>query len=143
MSLEINDVNELQKLLAALDLKVQSLEELKGLLAVVQGATDPETARLKTIRQIGYQVPGIMAAAAGIVSFFLILFSSAGNSAPSPALLIGCLTAIWGAVALVSVPAVLSSMILLARLKITPPAPSSGLGAAQRFSESFTVRKEP
>jgi hypothetical protein len=84
-----------------------------------------------------------MAAAAGIVSFFLILFSSAPTGAPNAAVLIGCLTAIWGAVALVSVPAVLSSMILLARLKITPPAPSSAFGAAQRFSESFSVRKEP
>jgi hypothetical protein len=149
MGLEINDVNDLQKLLASVNLKVQSIEELKGLLAVVQGPTDPETARLKTIKQIGYHVPAIMAAAAGCVSFFLCIFSAVPTGGLGPVALLGGLGVMWGAVALVSVPAVLSAMILLARLKIEPAAPrdrppaaASGLGVEQRLSEFITARKD-
>ncbi|HZT79306.1 MAG TPA: hypothetical protein VFA26_03740, partial [Gemmataceae bacterium] len=109
MSLEINDIGELEKLLRKLDLKVQNLDELKSLLATVQKPEDPEQARLETIKHIGVTVPCTAAGVAGGVSFFLVFFGAAAGTIA----VAGGLAAIWGAVALVSIPAVIGAMILL------------------------------
>jgi hypothetical protein len=143
MSLEINDVDDLQKLLKKLDLKVQNLDELKSLLVAVQTPKNPEQARLETIKNIGVTVPCTAVGVAFGASFFLFFFGAWGGTV---GLVVG-LAAIWGAVALVSIPAVLGAMILL-RSRPAPPAVSSppatapSLGAGERPSEFVIAGKE-
>jgi hypothetical protein len=142
MGLEINDINDLQKLLKRIDLKVQSIEELKALLAVVQQPRDPVTAQVETIKKIGHEVPTAVACTGGVVSFLLVFFGSGFG----PVAMVGALAIIWGAVALICVPAILSSMILLGRLQATPAARRDSppvTDMEKRLSEYITVRKEP
>jgi hypothetical protein len=144
MSLEINDVGELEKLLRKLDLKVHDLDELKSLLATLQRPKDPDQVRLETIRHIGVTVPCTAAGVAMGATFTLLFFGGILD----PSAIVGGLGAIWGSVAVMSVPAVLAAMWLLR----VPPAPSSGGPAtppntsrrvAEDLSEFVIARKEP
>src|SRR5262245_35724179 len=144
MSFEINDVGELEKLLKKLDLKVQSLDELKSLLATVQRPKDHESARLDTIKQIGVTVPCTAAGVAGAVSFFLILFGAGMLGFVG---IVASLGAIWTAVAIISVAAIVASALLLRRQRSVPgdlaPASTPLPHLDDKLSEFITARNQP
>lgn len=125
MSVLIESTDELLALLKKMDLKVHSVEELRHLLASINANYNSEAARQKTGKLIGVAVPGIMAGAAAFATFFLL---GAGSTLPTVDLMpftVGGLAVIWGAVALVSVPAVIAGAVMtsIRRGRATPDNP--------------------
>lgn len=108
MSLMIESTDELLALIKKMDLKVQSVEELRQLLATINANYNPDAARQKTGKQIGTIVPGVMAAAAAFASFCLLTVET--NHPTSVA--VGGLAVIWGPVALVSTAAVIAGAVM-------------------------------
>jgi hypothetical protein len=110
MSVLIDNTEDLLTLVKKLDLKVNSVEELEYLLTMINSGYDPETARQKTARLVGVAVPCSMAGAAALTSFFLLMPGQAVNANG-----VAVLAVAWGACALVSVAAVITSAIMLGR----------------------------
>lgn len=109
MSVMIESTEELLALMKKMNLKVSSVDELRQLLATVNANYNPDAARQKTGKQISTVVPGIMAGAAAVASFFLL---GAEATTPSVRHTVAGLAVIWGSVALVNTAAVIAGAIL-------------------------------
>lgn len=118
MSLSIESTDELLDVLKKLNLKVANVDELRQLLATINANYNAEAARQKTAKLVGVTVPGGMATAAAIASFFLL-----GGPGPTTSATVGGLALVWGACALVSVAAVLASALMTSARRggRTPP----------------------
>lgn len=105
MSVMIESAEELLTVLKKMNLKVESVDELRQLMASINASYNPEAARQKTGKLIGTTVPGFMAGAAAFASFMLL-----GGGVSSST--IGALAVVWGPVALVSTAAVVAGAVL-------------------------------
>lgn len=118
MSVMIESMDELLTLLKKTNLKVESVEELRQLLASINANYNADAARQKTGRMIGTLVPGAMAGAAAFASYMLL----GGGVTHST---VGSLAVIWGPVALASTVAVIAGAVLtgVRRGSASPDAP--------------------
>jgi hypothetical protein len=132
MSVVIDNTDDLLELLKKLNLKIESVDELRHLLTVVNTAYNPEAARARIAKLVGLVVPIVLGGIAGFVS--MILISEVRALGPH---YVGALSLVWGVCGLVSLAALLFSFILLARRGAprvpadNPPAgrPPARLGA--------------
>jgi hypothetical protein len=69
MSLQIDNIDDLNRLLKASKLTVSSVDELKDLLATINASYNPDAARMRLARLLGMGVPSALAAAAFATSF--------------------------------------------------------------------------
>ncbi len=112
MSMIIENTEELLELLKKMNLTVSSVDELRQLLTMINANYNPDAARQKTGKLIGVAVPGIMAGAAAFASFFLLGAGASHSTIDLTPYAIGGLAVIWGAVALVSIPAVIAGAVM-------------------------------
>jgi hypothetical protein len=126
MSLQIESLDELKALLKASGLKVNSLEELQNLLAAINANYNPDAARIRVAKLLGVAVPGSLAAAAGVVSVTLAVFSQ--GLARGAGYALAALAVMWGVCGVVSIVAISLSAALLGSKRNRPaegtPAPS-------------------
>jgi hypothetical protein len=145
MSVMIESTDELLTVLKKMDLKVKSVDELHQLLTSINASYNPDAARQKTGKLIGVAVPGIMAGAAAFATFCLL---GAGSTHPTVDLTpftVGGLGVIWGAVALVSIPAVIAGAVMtsIRRGRTMPDNPPDRPASRQEPVVTHITRELP
>jgi hypothetical protein len=110
MSVQIDNVEQLQLLLRTCNLSVKSVEELKDLLATVNANYNPDAARVRVARLTGVAVPCTALGVAGGVSVFIAGIAGFSQAAPYA---LAALAIMWGGAALTSVVAVVMALVFL------------------------------
>jgi hypothetical protein len=129
MSLQIDNPEDLRKLLASLDLKPANLEELKEFLQAVNRSYNPDAGRLRVAALLAVVPTSVSTGVAWGTSLFLMGLS---NSPDTAWVLIPLLAIVWGAVALISSIAVVSAFLILR----SAPGAAARNQAATRPEES-------
>ncbi len=140
MSVMIETTEELLQLLRKLGVRVSSVDELRQLLATINAHYNPEAARTRTAKLVGISVPCALGGIAGAVSFSLV--SAAAHGSLFAPYFVGALAVIWGTCAVVSVAALVFSLILVAgrgsRASADKPPQSKSSAVEERVVTAIT-----
>jgi hypothetical protein len=115
MSLHVESVEELQQLIKKLGIKVNSVDELRSLMATINACYDPDVARNRAARLVGIVVPCVALGVAGLVSIVLAgtLGTPRGHAPADATLLLVALGIVWGVAGLTSAVAAVGSLLFL------------------------------
>jgi hypothetical protein len=100
MSIYIETLDELRSLVRKLGIKVESTAELRELIAAVNAQSNPDRARLKTIKVIGVTAAAVPSGGAALATMILLAESAKAGGVSWGGLL--ALAIVWPAVALIS-----------------------------------------
>jgi hypothetical protein len=148
MSLMIENVDDLRRLMKQLGVKVASAAELEQLLAGINASYNPDAARVRAVKLTCLTIPAVSFSVAGFVS--LLLLTSTGNLGPfvDRHFWVAALAIVWGcASGATIISTILGFLTLLRRHPSarTPPAERPLPIPGQVLTESssrFTLPRE-
>jgi hypothetical protein len=137
MSIYIETLDELRSLVRKLGIKVESIAELRELIAAVNAQSNPDMARLKTLKVIGVVAAVVPPGAAALATMLLFAESAKTGGVTWGGLL--ALAIVWPAVALISTLAVYFTFRALrqpASVAFSGWGSKAGLGGASTGPQS-------